>query len=236
MHSNSYIIRFVLILTTVVALLLSVIYFALKDKAAVNEAIFNKRGIIAAVNDYLPAPVSEMSDEDVAQLFETDIEQKVLDMSGNLVDSLMAEDVDLAQERKKPESERLLPLYVYTAEGQKYYIMSVRGNGLWDAIWGAVAVKSDFSTVVGASFDHAQETPGLGAEIKDNPTFSERFKNKQIVNDGDYTSVQVVKGSVKNPSFQVDGISGATVTCNGVSEMLDRGIGYYLPYFNKIRS
>lgn len=223
-------------MTTVVALLLSVIYFALRDKAAVNEAVFNKRGIITAVNDYLPNPVDEMSDEDVLQLFETDMEQIVLDMSGNVVGDIMAEDVDLAKERKKPEAERLLPLYVYSSEGQKYYIMSIRGNGLWDAIWGAVAIKSDFSTVVGASFDHAQETPGLGAEIKDNPSFSRGFKEKQIMNNGNYTSVQVVKGSVKNPSYQVDGISGATVTCNGVTEMLERGIGYYLPYFEKLKS
>lgn len=236
MHSNSYILRFVLIMTTVVALLLSVVYFSFKERSAVNEAVFNKRGIIAAINDYLPTPVSKMSDEQVLELFANNMNQVVLDMSGNVVDSLMAENINLAKERKKPESERLLPLYVYDANGQKYYIMSIRGNGLWDAIWGSIAVKSDFSTVVGASFDHTGETPGLGAEIKDNPAFSERFKNKQLTNDGSYTSVQVVKGSVKYPSYQVDGISGATVTCNGVTEMLVRGIGYYLPYFEKIKS
>ncbi len=91
-------------------------------------------------------------------------------------------------------------------------------------------------TVVGASFDHQAETPGLGAEIKDNPTFAKNFKGKTIYNDaGEYTSVVVMKGTVKDKTYQVDGIAGATVTCVGVSEMLYRGIKKYEPFFASLK-
>jgi len=89
--------------------------------------------------------------------------------------------------------------------------------------------------VVGASFDHAGETPGLGAEIKDNPSFAKQFGGKKIYRDGEYVSVGVIKGGAKNIAYEVDGISGATVTANGVGEMLYRGIKYYEPYFGKVK-
>ncbi|MEM9822777.1 MAG: FMN-binding protein, partial [Bacteroidota bacterium] len=106
----------------------------------------------------------------------------------------------------------------------------------WDDIWGNIALKDDLSTIVGAAFDHKGETPGLGAEIKDNPAFPAKFKQKQIYDaSGNYTSVDVVKPGIKTTSHSVDGISGATVTCVGVAEMLDRGIAYYEPYLKTLK-
>src|SRR5690606_7287922 len=119
--------------------------------------------------------------------------------------------------------------YVYAGDdGKKFFILSVRGSGLWDEIWGNVALEEDLRTLAGASFDHKGETPGLGAEIKDNPAFSAQFLGKTIYDQtGEFTSVTVRKGGAKDPANEVDGISGATITCNGVTEMLDRGIQYY---------
>ncbi|HRF37287.1 MAG TPA: FMN-binding protein, partial [Saprospiraceae bacterium] len=88
------------------------------------------------------------------------------------VSGQLAEKINLAQEKKKPEADRLLPVFVYKdAQGKPYYILSVRGNGLWDEIWGSIALDSDMNTIAGVSFDHKGETPGLGAEIKDSPAF-----------------------------------------------------------------
>lgn len=233
--SNSYIIRFVLILCFVAALVLAGMYSLLKDTHDRNEAVFNKRAILKAVDNYLDKPVADMSDEEVQQLFDTRMEQKVLDMEGNPIEGIKAEKVDMAKERKKPESERKLPLYIYDSGDQgKLYIVSVRGNGLWDEIWGSLALKSDFNTIAGVSFDHKAETPGLGAEIKDNPAFPAQFIGKELFNDeGQYVSVEVVKSGATGSEHKVNGISGATITGNGVSEMLDRGIAYYQPYFQK---
>ena len=80
------------------------------------------------------------------------------------------------------------------------------------------------------------ETPGLGAEIKDNPTFANNFKGKKIYKDGEYVSINVRKGGARDKWHDVDGISGATVTADGVDEMLYRGIKYYEPYFEKAKS
>ena len=170
------------------------------------------------------------------------IVQTVIDFKGNPVSSEeveargykggLAEHVDMKKEKKKPAEDRIFPVFTYDNGGESIYIVSIRGNGLWDEIWGNVALKDDFATVVGASFDHQGETPGLGAEIKDNPAFKRQFQGKSIYDaDGNYTSVVVRKGGARNTRYEVDGISGATVTADGVSDMLYAGIQYYQPYF-----
>lgn len=236
MHTTKYVIGFILILTASVAVGLTGLREATKSKAAQNEDIFNKRAILSAVEDYLPdgKKVSALSDAEVSSLFEQ-MEQPVLNMQGETLEGVQAEDIDMARERKKPESERRLPLYIYEHDGEKFYILSVRGNGLWDEIWGNIAIKSDGNTVAGAAFDHRGETPGLGAEIKDNPAFSGQFQGKKIFEDGEYVSIDVVKPGVQETEHTVDGISGATVTGDGVAEMLYRGIKYYQPFLNEIR-
>jgi len=235
MESTNYVVGFTLAMTVLVALTLSSLFYGTKDQVAQNEDVFNKRAILSAISDKLDKPVGDFSDEDVLSLFEEKVEQKVVDMNGDLIDGVMAEKINMAKEAKKPEEDRQLPLFVYNAGGEKVYIVSVRGSGLWDAIWGNVALQSDFTTVVGASFDHAGETPGLGAEIKDNPAFAKQFGGKKIYNGGEYVSVGVIKGGAKNPAYEVDGLSGATVTADGVDEMLYRGIKYYEPYFGKVK-
>jgi len=230
MESTNYVVGFTLAMTVLVALTLSSLFYGTKDQVAQNADVFNKRAILSAISDKLDKPVSDFSDQDVLTLFEEKVEQKVLDMNGEEISGIMAEKVDMAKEAKKPEADRQLPLFVYNAGGEKVYIVAVRGSGLWDAIWGNVALQSDFTTVVGASFDHAGETPGLGAEIKDNPAFAKQFGGKKIYKDGAYVSVGVIKGGAKDVAYEVDGLSGATVTANGVDEMLYRGIKYYEPY------
>lgn len=235
MDSTGKIVIFVLMLTSIAAVSLTGLREATLSRSIQNEVVFNKRAILASVGNYLEKSPSQLSDEEVLQIFDEKMEQVVLDMTGEVQEGVKAEDVDLAKERKKPEAERLLPLYVYNSDKGKFYILSVRGNGLWDEIWGTIALKDDKKTIAGASFDHKGETPGLGAEIKDNPTFAIQFEGKQVYsNAGDYTGVVVRKGKAQDKTFEVDGITGATVTSNGVTEMLVRGIAYYKPYLDKI--
>jgi len=239
MNSTNKVIGFTLIMTVFVAVLLTGLREVTKEKAALNEELFNKRAILMAVEKHLPdgKKVGDLTDADVGNIFSTNIEQVGLNMAGEPVEGVLAEDIDMAKERKKPEADRLLPLYVYTQGDEKFYIISIRGNGLWDEIWGNIALESDLSTITGAAFDHKGETPGLGAEIKDNPGFSAQFAGKSIYDEqGNYTSVVVRKGGARDPKHDVDGVSGATVTCDGVTEMLQRGIKYYEPYFEKLKS
>jgi len=232
-------------MTAVAALLLALMATSLKPRHDRNEAVYNKRAILSAVEGPLGKKVKDLTDIDVQEVFDNQVEQLVVDMTGARADEavvldrkykgVLAENIDMAKEKKRPESDRLLPVFIFEQDGKKYYIISIRGSGLWDEIWGNIAVEDDLKTLAGTAFDHKGETPGLGGEIKDNAGFSAQFVGKKFIDDtGNYTSIVVRKGGAKNPSFEVDGISGATITCDGVSEMLYRGIKYYEPYFNSI--
>ena len=247
MHSTSSVIRFVLILTAVVAVVLSFMSTGLKGIHDKNEAVYNKKAILKAVKNHIEGDFDALSDDDVASIFDKQFEQKVIDMSGGTVtpEDVMsrghkgglAENVDMAKEKKKAEAERILPVYTFTkSDGKKFYIFNVRGNGLWDEIWGNVAFEDDLNTIAGVAFDHKAETPGLGAEIKDNIEWANQFIGKKIYgNDGSFTSVGVIKGGAKNPVHEVDGISGATITADGVAEMMKRGLKYYEPFINSVK-
>lgn len=217
-------------MTIIAGLILSGMFYATEPIAKKNAAVFKKRAILSSIGSLMDKPLAQMSDDEVLDLFANKMEQKVLNMKGEVVEGT-AEDLSLAAEAKLAEADRKLPLFVYKGKDGNVSIIAVFGNGLWDKVWGYIALKSDNKTIVGASFDHKGETPGLGAEIKDDPTFAYHFIGKTIFDDaGKYTSVKVMK-KVTDPAHQVDGIGGATLTGNGVSEMLVRGIKYYLPYF-----
>lgn len=246
MHNTNYIIKFTLIMTIVVAFVLALMVSGLEDIHAENEAVYNKKAILSAVAKQLGKDVVGMSNQEVQKVFSTQIEQKVLNLKGEELTAEQikaatngsadtAEKLNMAQEMKKPETERIIPLYIFTAQDQKKYnIVAVRGKGLWDEIWGNIAFESDWTTVAGSSFDHKGETPGLGAEIKDNQSWVNQFTGKKIYNaSGEFTSVRVIKGGAKDKTYQVDGISGATITADGVDEMLRRGLKYYEPFILK---
>ena len=108
------------------------------------------------------------------------------------------------------------------------------GNGLWGGIWGNVAFSEDLNTIVGVNFDHKSETPGLGAEIA-TLDFQNQFKGKQIFENNNFTSVNVIKRADKANPHQVDAVSGGTITSNGVSEMLKSCLQFYIPYFNSLK-
>ena len=236
--STRYVITFIIILTSVVAVALTGFRQVTKNKADLNEEIFNKRSILQAVEAEFPegTKVGGFTEDQILEIFDKQVEQVVLNMAGEVQTGKKAEDVDLATEKKKPEGDRLLPLYIFNQDGKKYYILSVRGRGLWDEIWGNIALASDLNTVVGATFDHKGETPGLGAETKDNPAFAAQFEGKQIYQDGKLVSIKVRKGGAQDEQHEVDAITGATITSEGVTEMLKKGIKFYEPYFNSIRS
>lgn len=225
-------------MTTIAAVLLAGMLYVTEPAALKAEAVFNKRAILSAVEKQLPKPLAQMSDEEVLDLFSKQVEQHVVNMKGEEVSGQLAEKINLAQEKKKPEADRLLPVFVYKdAQSKPYYILSVRGNGLWDEIWGNVALESDMNTIAGVSFDHKGETPGLGAEIKDSPAFPAQFVSKKIYNaEGQLVAVNVRKGGIANADHDVDAISGATITGNGVTEMMVRGLGYYEPYIQKTQA
>ncbi len=235
MHSNNYVTVYTVIMTLIVSVVLAVIVSGLKPIHDDNEAVFKKREIFKAVTDFLPSDLDKMSDKEVLALFDKSIKPVVIDANGKPVEGLKASEINMAQEEKKPLADRKYPVFIFESDKGTFYLVSVRGNGLWDKIWGTVALKDDFNTIAGVSFGHVGETPGLGAEITDNPSFPKQFQDKTIKDDGEYVSVAVVKGGIKDPAHQVDAITGATITSNGVTEMLYKGLKVYLPYFESLK-
>jgi Na+-transporting NADH:ubiquinone oxidoreductase subunit C len=112
------------------------------------------------------------------------------------------------------------------------------GKGLWGPIWGFVSLESDFESIYGVKFDHKTETPGLGAEIKQ-PLFMDKFNlddaDRKINPDGNKL-FEVLKGGAEITSeYQVDGITGGTITSKGVEEMMDRTIKIYVRHFDSLK-
>lgn len=125
------------------------------------------------------------------------------------------------------EEARGLPVYEAEIDGSVKYIIPMRGAGLWGPIWGYLAVESNGSTIYGAEFGHQGETPGLGAEIV-MLSFREQFIGKEIIKEGAFKSVAVVKpGQSVSDRDYVDGISGGTITSKGVDAMLLNSVGEY---------
>lgn len=245
MHSTKYVIFFIIVLTASVAAGITLLREATKAQADLNEAIFKKRDLLKSVQPLLETSVDDMNDDEVLSLFDSKVKQLVVDNSGSIVTAEevssrgykggKAEHVDMAREKKKKPADRLYPVFVYEDGNNKSFILSVRGTGLWDAIWGSIAIKADLVTIVGATFDHKGETPGLGAEIKDNKDFAKQFQGKKLTNEqGEYVYVTVRKGGARNPRNEVDGITGATVTCDGVNDMIEEGLENYQPYLSTI--
>ena len=161
-----------------------------------------------------------------------------LDHFGNDDVTVDAFQLKLNNEIKKPAKEQRFPLYKAVVENINYYIIPLRGSGLWDAIWGYIALKSDINTIQGAVFDHKAETAGLGAEITQK-WFMDRFKDEKVFNSsGQLVGINVSKTNndpknMDKNDHEVDAISGATITGDGVTDMIIERLTHYLPYFEK---
>ena len=167
-------------------------------------------------------------------------QELALKMDGTINESLNPfSDLNLAKELKKDYKDQHFPLYIADIDSQRYYIIELRGVGLWDAIWGYISLKADFNTVNGVSFDHKGETAGLGAEITKD-WFKESFIDEKVFNkDGQLVGITVLKGN-NDPSksdkddHEVDAISGSTITGDGVTDMIKERLNNYLPYLEKL--
>lgn len=245
MNKSSYIIGFVGGLSAIVALVLSFMYSGLKETHDNNELLFEKRAILSSVQSHLDKNVAEMGDQEVTDVFNSMVKQEVLNSKGDLVNSDevikagyiggKAENIKVKLELAKPVEKRLLPLYIFKdKKSNEFFVIRLLGKGLWDEISGYLALEKDKNTVAGASFDHKSETPGMGAEMKDNPKFKAQFQGKKIFDKvGKMVSIKVVKGGAKDKEHDVDGISGATLTSDGITNMLSGSLTAYEAFFNK---
>ena len=246
-QSNTYIITFSIILTVVLGLLLSGTSQVLGPLQRKAEELDTKKQILGAVLD--GAELKAMKPEEVLTFYETRISSKVVDIEGKDVTQnpdgspMVAEKVNVGKNYKMAPESSLYPIFVFHAEGNpdaaESYILPVYGAGLWDEIWGYVALQTDLSTIEGVTFSHKGETPGLGARIT-SPDVQQRYKGKEIFDEsGNLQSVSMQKGEGKDYSgdtHKVDGMSGATITANGVNNMLKNYLQYYSAFLTSQKS
>lgn len=245
-QSNAYIITFSVILTVVLGLLLSGTSQVLGPLQKEAEALDKKKQILGAVIS--AEEIGSMKAEEINAFYNSHIATVVVDIEGNEVieqggTPVTAESVDIGKNYKKPVEERLFPVFIFHEEGNaeavQSYIFPVYGAGLWDAIWGFVALDTDMNTIGGVTFAHAGETPGLGARITESGV-QQRFVGKEIFNEqGELVAVSMQKGEGKDYTgepHKVDGMSGATITANGVNDMLSNYLGHYKAFIDSKKS
>jgi len=232
--SNIYTFLFVGIMIVGIASILAYTSQTLKPMQDENVKNEKMQNILSTVG-------INVSREEAEESYSRYITQELaLKMDGSINESLNPfSDLNLAKELKKDYKDQHFPLYIADIDSQRYYIIELRGVGLWDAIWGYISLKSDFNTINGVSFDHKGETAGLGAEITKD-WFKESFIDEKVYNkDGQLVGITVLKGN-NDPSnsdkddHEVDAISGSTITGDGVTDMIKERLNNYLPYLKKL--
>lgn len=236
MRGNTYTFGFALAVCVVCAVALGGAVTALKDKQEFNKMVDKQRNILGAAQ-LLPKNKKLVAKE-VSQLYKERIQKIRVNQQGEILTTPEPEDAPECVEGKTQKE-----LKVYIKKDPKNpdqaggYIIPVCGKGLWSTMYGYLALEKDLNHVEGISFYQHGETPGLGAEIEAEWFTSNFTKGKQILDEnGKLVSITVVKGEApEDAKHKVDGISGATFTANGVTNLLQAKLEAYNPYFQRQR-
>jgi len=218
---------FATIVCVVCSLLLAVAATRLRPRQEYNVEIDQKKNILAALG-FIQGEARHTS-ANIESMYTEKVQELVLNKQGNIVEGKMIVDTE--------NDPGLLPLYKNSETGAFAY--PVEGMGLWSLLQGYFALERNGKTVAGITFYEQKETAGLGAEIV-KPWFINNFKGKRIVNNqGQLVSVAVAKGKASDVTNRelanvVDGISGATMTCRGVTALLLNGVNDYKPFLEKV--
>lgn len=240
---NSYTILFATGMVIIVGALLAFMASNFKEKITENKRIEKQQNILYAmgVNENDDTSVEFVSKSIVGQEFAKYIVKQYVITGTEATEDANAYLIDIKKEAaaaKNPNLTRRLPLFVGEKEGVIYYIVPVRGKGLWDAVWGYVAIDNQL-VIQGVFFDHAGETPGLGSNIKER-FFMDDFKGEHFLDGETFKGVTAAKGNadpknIDKNDFEVDAIAGATITGDGISAMLKKDLQLYLPYLKTLK-
>jgi Na+-transporting NADH:ubiquinone oxidoreductase subunit C len=241
-ESNGYTIAFAIAMVLVVGTLLAFAASSLNGKIEENKRIEKQQNILYAmgVNENDETSVAFVSKNKVESEFSKYIVKQVVFEGDKTIEDNQAYLIDIkeqAAKAKNPSYVRKLPMFIGEKDGETYYIVPVRGKGLWDAIWGYVALNKQL-IIQGVYFDHAGETPGLGSNIKER-FFMDDFEGEQIMDGDIFKGVAVAKGNsdpknLNKEDFEVDAIAGATITGDGLAAMLKKDLKMYIPYLKTL--
>jgi Na+-transporting NADH:ubiquinone oxidoreductase subunit C len=240
------------LLCVVCSVVVSAAAVLLKPQQVSNKELDRKSNILSA------AGISEPG-KSVDELF-AQITTRIVDLeTGTFTDAVDPATYDAMKAAKDPERSvkldrqddiasikrqaRYMPVYLVQSGDQiERIILPVHGYGLWSTLYGFLALEGDLNTVVGLGFYSHAETPGLGGEV-DNPAWKALWPGKKVYEEGTMEPVlQLIKGNVDPSSpdavHQIDGLSGATLTSNGVSNLVKFWLGEngYAPFLANLRA
>jgi len=243
-EKNSYTILFAIGMVIIVGALLAFAAESLKPKITENKRLEIQQNILYAmgVNENDETSVNFVPTNKVASEFSKYITKQLVIEGDKVTEDSEAYLIDIKKEEAKasnPSYTRKLPLFIGEKEGETFYIVPMRGKGLWDAIWGYVAVDKDL-IVEGVFFDHKGETPGLGANINQR-FFMDDFKGEHIIDGDAFKGITIAKGNndptnITKDDYEVDALAGATITGNGVTAMIKKDLNMYIPFLKTLKN
>ena len=232
LKKNIYI--FMFLITLVSSLVLSVTFTQLDGIIGTNIEVDRKKNVLKCIG----IQTNLLDSDAVIEMYNEMVKELVLNIDGSISD--VSINNLISQENKSTGSTsyyhndvEYLPLYI--SDNKDATMFPISGKGLWSTMYGYIALKDDLNTILGITFYKHGETPGLGAEI-DRAWFQDNFKNKLLFDEEkNFVSIKVMKGKSDGSHHAVDGISGATMTSNGVTKLLSYDIGRYLNYIKSIK-
>ena len=260
-NSNQFTLVFAISMCVVLATALASTFHGLKSSIDKNRLFDKNRNVLIAVGLFDPNQAPKTQAE-LEKLFADKVTAQVLkftrgevavtvrrndqEMQENVRKVIKVESTDhkieelprLARELRQQQDKdhEYGAIYLADTPDGKVYCVPISGAGLWSILYGFLALRDDLDTVVGITFYQHGETPGLGGEV-DKAWWRQDWKGKKILEDGRLASVTVLRGrgNQNRGPHQVDGISGATITCTGVTKFLQADLEKYEPYFKQLR-
>ena len=210
-NSNAYIVFYSTVMVVIVAVLLAFTSLSLKEKQNANVLNEKKDAIVASLG------LEKGSYDSVIEAYVVNKEGEVINTTETPLDKLFSLEASYAAGE--------YPVFENKATGE--LVFPVTGKGLWDDIWGYVALEADLNTIKGVIFDHAGETPGLGAEIA-TPKYQAQFPGKTIYEGSKFVDIEIVKGGApEGDAHSVDAVTGGTKTSEGLENMIKDCLGCY---------
>lgn len=241
-NGNAYTVIYTTIVVALVAAILAFVAMTLKPKQDANIKAETISQMLTAAQFYTKDECSAMGNDKVLEAYSQNIKEAyTINLKGGKVRDLNTEvkSIEL-QDGLKAQNKNIkdgsdaadLPVYVFNKDGKSVTVVPVYGAGLWGPIWGYIALDEDLQTIVGAYFDHDSETPGLGAKIKDDPSFRAEFIGKKVNVASDPVFSVVKVGTSADENSSVDAITGATMTSKGLGEAIAFWLKAYAPFLS----
>ena len=239
-NSNIYTVIYTTIVVVIVAAALAFVSMKLGPAQQANAKAETLRQMMAAAQVRTTDELYASKNADILKLYSENIEEAfTINLSGEKVSSLSTETASIQLvDNLKPQDkaiknggEATLPIYLFKGG---ISVFPIYGAGLWGPIWGYVALENDATTIKGVYFDHESETPGLGAKIKDEPWFREKFAGRKAMFGTDNIFTIAKNAEAAGAENAVDAISGATMTSKGLNQALAVWLKAYEPWFSAL--